>query len=57
MLCRAGFVERAGKGSHTVWTHPDVREVVVLSGSDGDDAKTYQERDVQRVLQMAERNS
>ena len=55
MLRKAGFGERAGKGSHTVWSHPALREVVVLSGNDGDDAKRYQEWDVMRVLQNVER--
>ena len=26
MLRQAGFVPRAGKGSHMVWSHPDLRE-------------------------------
>ncbi len=50
-LQRAGFSWRSGKGSHTVWRHPDISDEVVLSGGDGDDAQPYQERDVRRVLQ------
>lgn len=50
MLRKAGFVQRAGKGSHTVWSHPDLSEKVVLSGKDGNDAKPYQERDVLAAL-------
>lgn len=53
-LQRAGFVElaRRGKGSHSLWKHPDHPEVpaIVLSGQPGDDAKPYQERDVRKVL-------
>jgi predicted RNA binding protein YcfA (HicA-like mRNA interferase family) len=48
-LERGGFVNRGGKGSHRNFTHPQgVR--VTLSGSSGDDAKHYQERDVRRAL-------
>ena len=44
MLRKAGFTQRAGQGSHTVWAHPKVLDVVVLSGGDGEDAKPYQQR-------------
>ena len=50
-LRRAGFVMRIGKGSHTVWMHPDLPDVqLTLSGHDGDDAHRYQERDVRDIL-------
>ena len=54
MLRKVGFVMRSGKGSHTVWSHPDLHDVVVLSGQDGDDAKPYQEKDVNSVLSKLE---
>ena len=54
MLRKAGFTQRAGKGSHTVWAHPKSRDVVVLSGSDGEDAKPYQQRDVDTALSKLE---
>ncbi|HZO72441.1 MAG TPA: type II toxin-antitoxin system HicA family toxin [Ktedonobacteraceae bacterium] len=48
---KAGFVWRPGKGSHTVWTHPALPELeVTLSGHDGNDAKPYQVKDVQKAL-------
>lgn len=48
-LEQAGFLNRGGKGSHRNFVHPKgVR--VTLSGSLGDDAKHYQERDVKRAL-------
>lgn len=50
MLRKAGFVQRAGKGSHTVWSHPDLSGKIILSGKDGNDAKPYQERDVLAAL-------
>ena len=43
LLRRRGFRCRAGKGSHSIWTHParpDLR--LVLAGHDGDDVKAYQ---------------
>jgi len=49
-LRKAGFAPRPGKGSHTVWEHPDLDEEVTLSGNDGDDAKPYQEKYVRRLL-------
>jgi predicted RNA binding protein YcfA (HicA-like mRNA interferase family) len=42
-------VNRGGKGSHRNFTHPKGQRVTV-SGSAGDDAKHYQERDVKRAL-------
>jgi predicted RNA binding protein YcfA (HicA-like mRNA interferase family) len=53
-LKRAGFILRPerGKGSHSAWRHPAVPgTLVVLSGNDGDDARSYQERDVQAALE------
>ena len=56
-LRRAGFVQvpSRGKGSHTVWEHPLVPDDLTLSGHDGDDAKPYQERDVQDFIARARR--
>ena len=48
-LEKAGFVNRGGKGSHRKFIHPRGQRVIV-SGSPGDDAKHYQERDVRRAL-------
>jgi len=43
MLRRRGFVCRSGKGSHSVWTHPErPNSQLVLSGADGSDARRYQ---------------
>lgn len=51
ILSKAGFTFRSGKGSHTVWSHPRLADKLTMSGGDGDDAKPYQERMVQRALQ------
>ena len=48
-LERAGFVNRGGKGSHRNYLHAhDIR--ITVSGKAGDDAKRYQERDLERAL-------
>lgn len=58
-LRRAGFGQRPGKGSHTVWVHPSVPFArVTLSGKDGDDADRYQEqalRDALKLIQDGDR--
>lgn len=48
-LRQAGFIERGGKGSHRNFKHPSgIR--LTLSGSPGDDARRYQERDVTQAI-------
>jgi predicted RNA binding protein YcfA (HicA-like mRNA interferase family) len=48
---RHGFVERSGKGSHTVWRHPERSDIsIALSGNSGADAKPYQEKEVQTAI-------
>ncbi len=54
VLKKAGFVDRGGKGSHRNFTHPRGAKLT-LSGNASDDAKRYQERDVERALQEAKR--
>ena len=50
MLRKAGFSYRPGKGSHTFWVHPALRDKITFSGSDGDDAQPYQEAMVKKAL-------
>ena len=50
MLRKAGFSPRPGKGSHTVWGHPALTDKVALSEAEGDDAQSYQVKDVQAIL-------
>jgi predicted RNA binding protein YcfA (HicA-like mRNA interferase family) len=55
ILKKAGFSDRPGKGSHTVWSHPKLEgETVTVSGNDGDDAKPYQEKQVRAAIKKAE---
>jgi predicted RNA binding protein YcfA (HicA-like mRNA interferase family) len=51
-LQKAGFVllKKRGKGSHTMWEHSLLANLVVISGKDGDDADRYQEREVRDAL-------
>lgn len=50
MLRKAGFAPRPGKGSHTVWEHPNLNDSLTLSGHDGHDAQPYQVKDVEDIL-------
>ena len=53
-LEKVGFVNRGGKGSHRNYIHPTGARVT-LSGSEGDDAKHYQERQVRRQLEESQK--
>jgi predicted RNA binding protein YcfA (HicA-like mRNA interferase family) len=51
-LKAAGFYEiRGGKGSHRKLVHLQYRGAVTLSGKLGDDAKSYQEKQVRRAIE------
>lgn len=49
-LERAGFFNRGGKGSHRNYKHPKGTKVVPISGKAGDDAKSYQEKQVKEAI-------
>lgn len=51
-LLRSGFIDRGGKGSHRNYRHPSGVKITI-SGKLGDDAKKYQERDVEKALKEA----
>lgn len=53
-LKRAGFTDRGGKGSHRNFVHPKPVRITV-SGREGDDARHYQERDVKRAIEEAQK--
>ena len=48
-LKEAGFVDRGGKGSHRNFKHPGGARITVC-GNPGDDAKPYQERELEKAL-------
>ena len=51
LLQKAGFIYRSAKGSHTRWIHPLLPDQpITISGKDGDDAKPYIEKEVNRKL-------
>ncbi len=55
ILLKAGFSYRQGKGSHTFWTHPLIpEEPITISGKDGDDARLYLEKAVEKRLKKLE---
>nr|VFK19713.1 MAG: Predicted RNA binding protein YcfA, dsRBD-like fold, HicA-like mRNA interferase family [Candidatus Kentron sp. LPFa] len=51
-LKNTGFIEigGAGKGSHRKFMHAKYRGAVTISGRSGDDAKTYQEKQVTQAI-------
>jgi predicted RNA binding protein YcfA (HicA-like mRNA interferase family) len=53
----AGFAQLpgGGKGSHRKFTHEKFAGAVTVSGQDGDDAKRYQEKQVERAIEEVER--
>ncbi|MSN27078.1 MAG: addiction module toxin, HicA family [Geobacter sp.] len=55
LLKQAGFTDRGGKGSHRNFTHPNCPMPVTISGNPGDDAKPYQEKLVQKVIEESKR--
>jgi len=52
-LLSVGFYEipGGGKGSHLKFTHSDYPGAVTISGKPGDDAKPYQEKQVQTAIE------
>lgn len=51
MLRKAGFSEESGKGSHVNFWYEGVHGTfVTLSGQDGQDARSYQEKQVCSAL-------
>jgi predicted RNA binding protein YcfA (HicA-like mRNA interferase family) len=51
-LKKAGFTNRGGKGSQRNFKHANGTRITI-SGRTGDDAKKYQEREVERALNEA----
>jgi predicted RNA binding protein YcfA (HicA-like mRNA interferase family) len=51
-LLDAGFYEiSGGKGSHRKFTHARYAGAVTISGHSGDDAKSYQERQIRQAIE------
>jgi hypothetical protein len=47
---RAGFTESQGKGDHTIFRHPLVRNNYAVDGRDGLDAERYDESNLRQAL-------
>jgi predicted RNA binding protein YcfA (HicA-like mRNA interferase family) len=55
-LKSAGFKRQAAKGSHRKWVHP-AGKLVIMSGGEGDDAKKYQESQIEEAITAVARAS
>ena len=53
-LKRAGFALDRQKGSHRQFKHLKLQGVITLSGNEGDDAKRYQERQVDDAIKRVQ---
>ena len=51
-LEKAGFINRGGKGNHRNLIHPK-GGAITISGKLGDDAKQYQEKEVQLKIKRS----
>ena len=51
-LKKAGFIDRGGKGCHRNFIHSNGTRITI-SGKTGDDAKKYQERELEQILEIA----
>jgi predicted RNA binding protein YcfA (HicA-like mRNA interferase family) len=51
LLLQARFGYKPAKGSHSKWIHPKLAKSIIIVGKDGDDAKTYLEKQVNEALQ------
>ncbi|WP_308254992.1 type II toxin-antitoxin system HicA family toxin [Geminocystis sp. GBBB08] len=52
LLKKAGFSVKPAKGNHSKWQHPQVSQIIVISGNDGSDAKPYLEKQVNSALEI-----
>ena len=50
----AGFLNFGGKGSHRNFKHPRSKRRVTISGKHGDDAKSYQVKEVKDAIRELE---
>ncbi|MGB3655628.1 MAG: type II toxin-antitoxin system HicA family toxin [Rivularia sp. (in: cyanobacteria)] len=55
LLRKAGFTYQPAKGSHTKWKHSKLSKAIIIPGKDGDDAKTYLEKQVNESLEELNR--
>ena len=55
-LRNAGFeqIPGGGKGSHRKFVHPGYTGAVTVSGAEGADAKSYQEKQIRKAIEQVE---
>ena len=55
-LRNAGFeqIPGGGKGSHRKFVHPGYPGAVTVSGTEGADAKSYQEKQIRKAIEQVE---
>ena len=51
ILLKAGYTSESAKGSHSKWSHPKLAKKIIISGKDGNDAKTYLEKQINEALE------
>lgn len=51
ILKQVGFTYKPAKGSHSKWKHPKLSTSIIITGKDGDDAKSYLEKEVNEALE------
>lgn len=54
---RGRLLHRPAKRLHRQFKHPNFPGIVTVSGAEGDDAKTYQERQVKKAIDDASSGS
>ena len=54
-LEKAGFYNRGGKGSHRNFVHPNVTKPITVPGKQGDDAKHYLIRAVNKAIEESKK--
>jgi predicted RNA binding protein YcfA (HicA-like mRNA interferase family) len=52
LLEALGFEQRRTRGSHQVFVHPDLGEILVVRPTRGGDAKPYQLRQLLRLIEQ-----
>jgi hypothetical protein len=51
LLIEPGSSYFSSKNHHSIWFHPLLSDIVILSGDDENNAKPYQIKDIKNILQ------
>lgn len=55
LLLQAGFTFKPGKGSHSKWEHPQLKQPIIIARKDGADAPLYLEKQIKEALEELRR--